>query len=114
MATAADVRRIALALDGTEEAPHFDRVAFKVKRIYATLPPDGATVNLKYSPEEQELRCRMQPKAFAPVPGGWGRMGYTTATLSALTVAELEEALRTAWAYAQPSKPKRRSPARRR
>ena len=34
--TAADFRRIALSLDGTSEAPHFDRQAFKV-RIYATL-----------------------------------------------------------------------------
>lgn len=110
MATADDLRRIALSLAGTIEAPHFDRAAFKVARIYATLPPDGKTANLLYPPEEQELRCQRAPEAFAPVPGGWGRMGYTTATLSALTVEELEEALRTAWAYAQP-KPKKRTSA---
>src|SRR5262245_9230817 len=46
MATAYDLRRIAMSLDGTVEAPHFDRVAFKVARIYATLPPDGLTANL--------------------------------------------------------------------
>jgi hypothetical protein len=37
MAKAADLRRIALALAGTVEAPHFDRAAFKVARIYVTL-----------------------------------------------------------------------------
>lgn len=111
MSTAADLRRIALSLEGTVEAPHFDRAAFKVARIYATLPPDGRTANLLYPPEEQELRCQRAPEAFAPVPGGWGRMGYTTVTLAALTPEELEEALRTAWAYAQP-KPKKRAGAR--
>jgi len=43
MATARDLRRIALSLDGTVEAPHFDRTAFKVKTIYATLAADGLT-----------------------------------------------------------------------
>ena len=37
MATENDFRRSALALEGTIEAPHFDRTAFKAARIYATL-----------------------------------------------------------------------------
>src|SRR4051794_36691434 len=108
MASARDLRRLALSLEGTTEAPHFDRTAFRVARIYATLPPDGETANLMYPIEEQELRCQMAPEAFAPVPGGWGKMGATTATLSALTVEQLEDALRTAWAYAQPRPRKRK------
>ena len=114
MATASDLRRIALSLEGTVEAPHFDRAAFKVARIYATLPPDGRTANLMYPPDEQELRCQMRPEAFAPVPGGWGKMGATTVTLAAVTAAQLEEAVRTAWAYAQPRPRKRKVTAPRR
>ena len=79
MATRRDFLGLARALAGTTEAPHFDRTAFKVARIYATLPSDGKTVNLLFSPDDQELWCRLLPAAFAPVPGGWGRMGYTTA-----------------------------------
>jgi hypothetical protein len=41
MATARVFRRIARSLEGTVEAPHFERTAFKVKRIYAMLAPDG-------------------------------------------------------------------------
>ena len=108
MATAKDLRRIALALDGTLEVPHMDRAAFRVARIYATLPPDGKTANLLYPPEEQELRCAAMPAAFTPVPGGWGKMGYTTVALAAVSVAQLEEALRTAWSYAQPKARKRK------
>ena len=75
MARAADVRRIALSLAGTAEAPHFDRTAFKVARICATLAPDGKTLNVKLTPDEQELKCHVAPDMFSPVPPGAGRAG---------------------------------------
>lgn len=108
MAKAADLRRIALALTGTVEAPHFDRAAFKVARIYVTLAADGRSANFKFAPDEQEFKCMMAPEAFAPVPGGWGRQGWTTATLAALSVAELKDALTTAWRQAAPKPRPRR------
>jgi hypothetical protein len=128
MATARDVRRIALSLEGTLEAPHFDRTAFNargpcswtsvdsamlrplrfnVARIYATLPRDGETVNLLFSVDDEDRHCADNPGAFAPVPGGWGRMGYTTVTLSALSTPELAAAMKIAWIRAPP-KPKMR------
>ena len=88
MATARDVRRIALSLAGTTEAPHFDRVAFKVARIYATLAGDGGTANFKFTPDEQEFKCMMMPEAFARIPNAWGSQGWTTGTLSKLTAAD--------------------------
>ena len=100
MATAKDLRRLALALEGTVEYPHFDRTAFKVARTYVTLAPDGRTANFKFAPDEQELKCTVAPDAFAVIPNGWGRMGWTTATLSALSIAELRAALETAHAHA--------------
>ena len=99
---------MALALQGTTEAPHFDRVAFKVARIYASLAADGRTANFKFTPDEQEFKCMMAPQAFAPVPNAWGKQGWTTATLSRLGAAELESALETAWAHALPKKARRR------
>ena len=83
MATAADLRRMALKLEGTTEAPHFDRAAFKVARIYVTLAADA-------------------------VPNAWGKQGWTTATLSALSAADLRSALETAWAHALPKQASRR------
>lgn len=108
MATGDDLRRMALALDGTIEAPHFDRAAFKVARIYVTLAADGLSANFMFTPEEQALKCLTAPDAFAPVPNAWGLKGATTATLARLTPAELESALRTAWVAAQPRPNKRR------
>ena len=106
MATGNDLRRLALSLEDTTEAPHFDRAAFKVARIYVTLAADGKTANFKFAADEQEFKCMLAPEAFAPVPGGWGRMGWTTATLAKLKVAELKSALETAYQHALPKKPK--------
>ena len=107
MATAKDLRRMAMALEGTSEAPHFDRAAFKVARIYVTLASDGKTANFKFTPDEQEFKCMMLPEAFAPVPNAWGKQGWTTATLSTLSSADLQSALETAWRHATAKKRRR-------
>ena len=104
MSTGADLRRIAVSLEGTTEAPHFDRTAFRARRIYVTLAANGKTANFMFTPEEQEFKCMMAPEAFAPVPNAWGERGATTAILSKLTTAELEDALRTAWRRAMSKK----------
>lgn len=109
MATAKDLRRMALALEGTAEAPHFDRAAFKVARIYVTLAADGRSANFKFTPDEQELKCMTAPDAFTAIPNAWGRQGWTTAVLSKLGTDELKSALETAWAHAQPKAPRPRS-----
>lgn len=108
MATAKDLHRLALALDGTTSAPHFDRTAFKVARTYVTLAADGKSANFKFTPDEQQLKCMVAPEAFAPVPNAWGQQGWTTATLSKLRLNELKAALETAWAHALPKKAKRK------
>jgi hypothetical protein len=107
MATAKDFRRIALSLEGTIEAPHFERTAFKVRRIYATLAPDGKTANLMLTPDEQALKCEVAPEAFSRIPNAWGARGATTATLAKLTAADLRNALETAWQHAAAKKRRR-------
>ncbi|WP_332693085.1 MmcQ/YjbR family DNA-binding protein [Devosia sp.] len=107
MADAADLRRIALAMPDTSEAPHFDRAAFKVDRIYVTLAADGLTANFKFSPDEQEFKCQLAPEVFAPIDNAWGRQGWTTAMLAAATEQDLQAALAMAYAHAI-GKPKRK------
>jgi hypothetical protein len=107
MATAKDFRRVALSLKGTTEAPHFNRTAFKVKRIYATLAGDEKTANLMFAPDEQALKCELAPEAFAVIPNAWGARGATTVKLSKVSVAELHDALTIAWTHAVPAKPSR-------
>lgn len=107
MVDGADLRRLALALPGTIEAPHFDRTAFRVKRIFATLDADGQTANFKFTPDEQDFKCQLAPDVFAPIDNAWGRQGWTTAQLSAATEDELRGALEMAHAHAV-GEPKRK------
>ena len=104
-------RELALSFAGALEVPHMDRVAFRTKRrIFATLAPDGGSANLLLDLDLQEAVCEALPKAFAPVPGGWGRMGYTTVSLRAVSEADLTRALGEA--HARASEPKKKPKAR--
>ena len=107
MATASDVRKLAMALEGTSEHPHFDRAAFKVVRIYATLAADGKSLNLNLTPEEQEFKTMLAPEVFTPIPNKWGVSGWTTVDLKAIGRAELAAALQMAWEHGRAKKRKR-------
>jgi hypothetical protein len=93
-------RDLALALPHTREAPHFDRTAFRVNRIFATLAADGLSANLLFTPDEQEFKCQLAPEIFSPVGGAWGKQGYTTIILPEASEQEVAAALAMAHAHA--------------
>jgi len=103
MADAESFTRLALALPGTETAPHFDRTAFKVKRIYATLAADGESANLKLTPDEQEFKCELAPEIFRPIDNAWGRQGWTQMQLAPAGEDDVAAALKMAYAHALPA-----------
>ncbi len=106
MVTLARFREIALSFAGALEVPHMERAAFRTKRrIFATLPPDGESANLLLNLDLQEAVCDALPSAFAPVPGGWGRMGFTTVKLTVVSEADLTRALTEAHALAEAPRP---------
>ena len=99
---------IALALPDAISAPHFDRIAFKVKRTFATLATDGLSANFNFTPDEQEFKCQLAPDVFTPIDNGWGRQGWTTMWLAAATEDDVKAALAMAYAHAVgPAKKKR-------
>ena len=108
MANADDVRRLALALPGVEEYPHFDRRAFKARVTFVTLAPDGLSANFKFAPDEQALKTIIAPDAFSALPNAWGARGWTVGRLQALSEAELAAALQLAYAQASGKPGKRR------
>jgi len=108
MVTSARFKKLCLSLEGTTEVPHVDRLAYRTPRkIFATLPPDGRTANLLLVPDLQAAIVEAMPHAFQPVPGGWGRMGFTTVDLAKVDEADLVKVLREAHALA--SEPPRRN-----
>lgn len=91
-----DVRALALALPQVAEEPHHDRTSFRVAgKIFATMPPDGGTVNVMLG-EEDAL-------AAAEAAGGaellwWGRrVAGVRVGLAGAAPAVLAELLEDAW-----------------
>jgi uncharacterized protein YdhG (YjbR/CyaY superfamily) len=97
--TAADFRRLALALAGAEEGSHMGAVDFRVGgRIFATLASIAEGFgNLLLTPEAQAAFVAERPDLFVPVAGGWGRMGATHIRLAAAPHDVLAGALEAAW-----------------
>ena len=112
--TKARVRKLALALEGASEVVHVDRPAFRTTRkIFATVPPDSQTVNLMFDVATQEFFCEQAPAIFAPLSGGWGRMGITMCDLKAADEATFFSALKAAYALALPKPKKAKRTAKR-
>ena len=57
---------------------------------------------VKLTPDEQEVVCASEPAVFAPIPGGWGRQGWTSVMLEAADEPTLQSALWMAWRNAAP------------
>ncbi|SRR5258708_2324899 len=94
-----DFRRLALSLDGAEEASHMGAPDFRVGgRIFATLAAQNQGYgNLMLTPQQQATFVEDLPGVFLPIAGGWGRMGATHIRLSAATEDVLAGALHAAW-----------------
>lgn len=97
--TAADFRRLALALPGAEEGAHMGAADFRVGgHIFATLAAAARGYgNLILTPEQQASFLAEAPELFLPVAGGWGRMGITHIRLGEATEDVLAGALHAAW-----------------
>ena len=94
-------RELALSLENSSEAPHFDRIAFRTpRRIFATLARSGADLNFMFDHALQAHFCALAPEAISPVPGGWGRMGATRCDLAKVATATFSAALNAAHARA--------------
>ncbi|WP_158618273.1 MmcQ/YjbR family DNA-binding protein [Chitinophaga lutea] len=107
-------KAMCLALPEVQEVTHGGSPAFRTKRrIFATLWPDQnpanaaitkPSANFGFTPEEQAAFCNSAPDSFLPVPGGWGRQGWTTVKLWKVKKKMLESAIHSAWYGAAPPK----------
>ncbi|GAC1651553.1 MAG: hypothetical protein NVS9B15_11830 [Acidobacteriaceae bacterium] len=97
--TAADFRRLALALTGAEESSHMGAPDFRVAgHIFATLAHRSEGYgNLMLTPQMQAEFLADMPDVFLPVKGGWGRTGSTHVRLASVTEDVLAGALHAAW-----------------
>jgi hypothetical protein len=113
--TAAQFRRLALALEGVVEGEHMNHPDFRVGgRIFATLQPGLKKGMVSLSPEEQARFMDDAPKTFEPAAGAWGRGGSTLVNLAAADQEVVGEALTLAWQRRLALPAQRTSPRKRR
>ena len=108
MPTPADVRKIALSLDGVTQIDHFRRPAYRTaKRIFAVMRPDGLYLNL---PEERkEFLFAADDKTF--VKYMWGKTANVIVQIARVSKKELEALIREAYTHNLPPE-KAKTPAK--
>ncbi len=107
--TTEDFKDLALAFPGTEAAPHFDRIAFKVvkRRIFASLHEPSQSANICLSPVEQAEFCEVGGPGVFPIPNKWGQQGWTTFVLKEVAEEVVQAALEAAYGAVMAVKGKR-------
>ena len=99
--TQAGVRRLALSLPETEEGAHFGRADLRVrKKIFAGLPKDGRTVNLKTTPVNLDALVSQDPATFRDVWDG----RWVGVDLSRVRASVLRDLVVEAWRLAAPKR----------
>jgi hypothetical protein len=103
MATAADVRKLALALDGVSEIDHWGRPAWRTKkRIFAVMRPDGLFLHLP--DERKQFLFEAAPDIF--VKFMWGKSANVIVQIAKVPKKELAVLIHEARQHATPaSKP---------
>jgi hypothetical protein len=95
-------RSLALDLPGAEEKSHFGKADFRVRnKIFAGFTADGSG-HVKLTQEQQEMLCAAEPAVLSPIPGGWGRQGWTRVDQRQADEALLKSLLLTAWCNVAP------------
>lgn len=98
------LRKITRTFPEVEESAHFDRIAFKVKKIFATYDAKTETINVKLSEIDQDVFKKVGEGAIFPVDNKWGKQGWTTVDLTTVSEAILKDVLTTAYCEVAPKK----------
>ena len=107
MAKSADVRKLALALEGVEEKGHFGSPSFRSNgRIFIQVGEESNEAIFKLSPVHQEILFETRPEAFKPEI--WGAIRWTCVVLDRIAPDELKSLVREAYdqVAAKPAKKK--------
>lgn len=97
--------KMALSFEEAVQQPHFEKTSFRVnKKIFATLDTEKEQVVLKLSEIDQSVFCAFDPAVVYPVPGAWGRQGWTILVLKDLRKQMLMDALTLSYCIAAPKR----------
>jgi len=105
MISLATARKLALAFEGVEEKPHFEKIAFRVKnKIFATIDVKAGKVVLKLSEIDQSVFSDNDSSVVYPVPGAWGQQGWTMVEMKKVRKDLFTDLLTTAYCTVAPDR----------
>ena len=104
MSDLATARRFALSLPETAEEPHFEMSSFRVRgKIFATVPPDRAYLNVFVDELEIAASAAQDPAVYEPLR--WGqRVRGLRVRLASAPDARVMELLEEAWRRKAPKR----------
>ena len=99
------LQRLALALPGAHEEPHFERVSFRVgKKIFATMTPDGSEAMVRVDPDGVQALLSAHPDVFFSY-GGWTvRNGSLGVRLARVDPSLMRELVTASWKHSAPKR----------
>jgi hypothetical protein len=105
MATAEQVRRVALSLPRTTEGLVRDSVKFRVGRIvYLAISPDERTMGFGFPKEERAALVAAEPDKFRMPVKSDERYNWVRVLLSAIDETEMRELVVDAWRMVVPKR----------
>lgn len=103
MITIEKIRSFALQLRDTDEHPHFDKTAFRVrKKIFFTMNDTEQRICVQLDPMMQNIFKSFNDKLIHPVPNKWGKHGWTLVYYKQLKKAMVEDIITCAYCHVAP------------
>lgn len=105
------VRNLALALPETDEQPHFENIAIRVKqKVFLTINAKESRATVRLTLEDQDIFTRVSKGTVFPVPNKWGKYGWTHVLPDQAEPELLEDLIQTAWRTVAPPQFKKKYP----
>ena len=99
-----EVHALALMLPDVIAGVHMGNPDFRVHgRIFATLWTEEDRIVVRLTPVIQADLIEAEPEIFEPIPGSWGKRGWTNVDLNTADEAIIRGALLAAWKAVAPA-----------
>ncbi len=105
MVSLSTICKHALVLEGVEQRPHFEKISFRVKhKIFITVDTKANVAVLKLNEIDQSVFSDFNRSVIHPVPGAWGRQGWTMFDMKKVRKDLFIDALIAAYCNVAPAK----------
>ncbi len=105
MVSIENFKKLALSFDEAQELPHFEKTSFRInKKIFATLDIPKKRAVLKFTEIDQSVFGAFDKSVIYPVPGAWGKKGFTFIELQKVRTDMLKDALTVSYCNVAPKK----------